>query len=383
MLSSTSSEADDQISQRLLNVLIRAGLLFALVWVCVAIFAPFLSLMLWALILAVNLFPTQQGLASRLGGRQGTAAVLLVLAGIALFVVPTGYLMNLLGDSVSGLIEGVRSNSLKIPEPAASVADWPVIGKKVYSIWKQSATDLPGFVQSLQPKIGNVARQAVELVASMGGALLQFMASLLIAGIMMSYGQSGHSTVQAIARRIAGNDRGDHFTSLCTATIRAVARGVIGIAFVQALLLGIALHIAQVPAAGFLALVTLVFGIAQAPAALITIPAILYVWSAGGHSTGLDITYTVMLLAAGSADNILKPLLLGRGVDAPMPVVLMGALGGMVSSGILGLFVGATLLTLGYQIFMDWVAHTDLEPPVPGGKTASPPQTEGDPVPAP
>jgi predicted PurR-regulated permease PerM len=129
-------------------------------------------------------------------------------------------------------------------------------------------------------------------------------------------------------------------------------------------LLGLALTIAQVPAPGILAVVTLVLGIAQAPAALITLPAIAYVWMAGGHSTVLATAYTLLLLAAGSADNILKPMLLGRGVDAPMPVILLGALGGMVSAGILGLFVGSTVLTLGYQIFMDWVGDQAPAPTV-------------------
>jgi predicted PurR-regulated permease PerM len=105
-----------------------------------------------------------------------------------------------------------------------------------------------------------------------------------------------------------------------------------------------------------LAVLVLVLGIAQVPALLVTLPAIVYLWSSGAHSTAAAIAYTVLLVLAGMADNVLKPLLLGRGVEAPMPVILLGALGGMAAAGILGMFVGATLLTLGYQIFMGWVA---------------------------
>ena len=102
-------------------------------------------------------------------------------------------------------------------------------------------------------------------------------------------------------------------------------------------------------------MIVLVLGIAQVPALIVTLPAIVYIWSSGNYSTAMAITYTVVLFLSGMADNVLKPLMLGRGVDAPMPVILLGALGGMGTAGILGMFAGATLLTLGYQIFLGWV----------------------------
>ena len=166
--------------------------------------------------------------------------------------------------------------------------------------------------------------------------------------------------------RIAGAERGAAFTTLSTATIRAVAQGVIGIAFIQALVVGLCLLIAGVPLAGVLAGVVLVLGIAQVPALIVTLPAIAYLWMSGGYSTGEAALWSVLLFVAGMADNVLKPLLLGRGVDAPMPVILLGALGGMATAGILGLFVGATLLALGYQIFMGWVRGTSQAGPAPG-----------------
>jgi predicted PurR-regulated permease PerM len=115
------------------------------------------------------------------------------------------------------------------------------------------------------------------------------------------------------------------------------------------------LLVAGVPWAGVLAAVTLILSIAQIPALLVIIPVLVYIWAGGHYGTGAAILYTVLLLAAGLADNVLKPLMLGRGVEAPMPVILLGALGGMASGGILGMFVGSTALALGYQIFMKWV----------------------------
>jgi predicted PurR-regulated permease PerM len=356
---------EKRLSGRLLDVLIRAGLILALAVLCYRIFSPFLSLMVWALILAVTLFPVHQKLAHKLGGKQGLAATLLVLAGIVLIVVPTTVLMGSLGDSVHDLVDSVRNNTLQIPAPPPKVADWPVVGKKVHGVWSQAHADLPAVVRSLQPKLGDLSRTALGMVASIGGAVLLFLASFIIAGIIMAFGQAGARSTRSIFDRIVGTGRGEEFAKLCTATIRAVAQGVLGVAFIQAIVVGLVMMIAGIPFTGVLALIVLLLGIAQVPALLVTLPAIAYIWVSGDYATVPAVIYSVLLFIAGMLDNVLKPLMLGRGVDAPMPVILLGALGGMVSSGILGMFVGATLLALGYQIFMGWVAANPDTPAAP------------------
>jgi predicted PurR-regulated permease PerM len=207
----------------------------------------------------------------------------------------------------------------------------------------------------MQPQIGDIAKAALGFVASIGGGLLAFLASLILAGIIMAFGEAGARASVRIFQRVAGPLRGEQFTLLATATIRAVAQGVIGVAFIQAIAVGLCLLLAGVPWAGVLAGIVLVLAIAQLPASLVTLPAIAWIWLRADLGTGEAALYTVLLLLAGLVDNILKPLMLGRGVDAPMPVILIGALGGMAAAGILGMFVGATLLALGYQVFMGWV----------------------------
>jgi len=354
-------EFEKRIAGLLLDVLIRAGLVLALAMLCFQVFSPFLNLMTWALILAVTLYPLHQSLAAKIGGRQGLAATLLVLLGVVVAVVPTAALMNSLGDSVQRLIHDVQNNTLEVPPPREGVAEWPLVGKQVYAFWTKAHADLPALVQSMQPKIGNLAKAALAFVASIGGELLKFLASLAVAGIMMAYGEGGARALRSIFERVAG-DRGGEFVDLATATIRAVAKGVLGVAFIQAIIVGICLLIAGIPWAGVLAVIVLVLGIAQVPALIATLPAIVYLWASGNYGTGAAVLYTVLLVVAGMADNVLKPLMLGRGVDAPMPVILLGALGGMAAAGILGMFVGATLLALGYQIFMGWV-WTDPDEP--------------------
>ena len=352
----TDSELRKRARADLLDVLIRAGLILALVVLCYQVFAPFLTLMIWALILAVALYPLHQYLADKMGGKQGLAATILVLLGVAVIIVPTAVLMSSLGDSVHQLIIDVQENTLEIPAPPDAVATWPLVGEKLYAGWSAAHTDLPAFIQSQQPKIGDLAKTALGFVAGIGAGLLQFVAAFIIAGIIMAFGQAGSRACLAIFERVVGPDQGAEFTTLSTATIRAVAQGVIGVAFIQAIIVGLCLLLAGVPWAGVLAMIVLVLGIAQVPALLVTLPAIGYIWWKGDAGTVAAVIYTVLLFVAGMTDNVLKPLMLGRGVDAPMPVILIGALGGMAAAGILGMFVGATLLALGYQIFMGWVA---------------------------
>jgi predicted PurR-regulated permease PerM len=364
-------ELPQAIETRLLDVLIRAGFIGVLAALCYVVFAPFLTLMVWAIILAVTLYPLHQWLARKIGGRQGLAATIIVIVGGVLLIAPSALLMNSFGTSLLGFVRAVQDNTLNVPPPREGIQNWPLVGERIYGVWSQAHSDLPGLVASLQPKIGELARKAVAIVAGIGVGLLQFLASFIVAGILMAYGDSGARGSRAIFTRIIGSGRGESFARLCTATIRAVAQGVIGIAFVQAILVGLALLVAHVPWAGVLAAITLVLSIAQVPALIVIVPAIVYIWSSGDYSTASAVTYSILLLLSGMADNVLKPLMLGRGVDAPMPVILLGALGGMAAAGILGMFVGATLLALGYQIFMGWVA-TNPDPAPAGPKPGWP-----------
>ena len=365
--------SDPGLERRLLDVLIRAGLILALVMLCYRVLSPFLVLMVWALILAITLYPLHQRLAARMGGRQGWAATLITVLGVVLIVTPTAVLLSSIGDSVHGLVDQVQHNTLQIPPPRPGVAALPLVGPQIHATWQLAHDDLPALVKSLQPKLGELAKSALSVVASIGGAILAFVAAFIIAGIIMAFGKGSDRVSHAIFARVVGYERGDKSTALAVATIRSVALGVIGIAFIQAILVGVCLLVAGVPPAGVLAVVVLVLGIAQVPALLVTLPVIAYLWMSGGYGTIEATIFSVLLFVAGMADNVLKPLLLGRGVDAPMPVVLLGALGGMAAGGILGLFVGSVLLTLGYQIFMGWVAANPEPKPLAseGSKTTA------------
>lgn len=356
------------LSKDLTDVLIRIGLIAILVFFCVRVFAPFSGLMLWALILAVALYPLHLRLAGFLRGRQASAATILVVVGLLLIGTP----MLILGGSFANRAEdtysALQKDHITIKRPDPSVADWPIIGKRVYDKWNAAATDLPAYLKQYQPQIKKILSAALLAAADTAGSVLMFLASLIIAGIIMAYGEAGSNAIQRILSRIAGPARGVRLQKLSTATIRSVATGVIGVAFIQALLLGVGFAMAGIPVAGVLSFLVLILGIVQLPALVVSLPVIGYMWWAGDASTTANITWTIYLLLAGMADNVLKPLLLGRGVDAPMPVIIIGALGGMVTGGIIGLFLGAVLLAVGYQLFMDWVDNAEEVEAVQSGQ---------------
>lgn len=343
------------VSNDFMDGMIRIGLIAMLVILCVNVFAPFAGLMLWALILAIALYPLHRLIARRLGGRQGSSATLLVLAGLLVIGLPTVMIGGSFAEHVHDAYQAIESNAVTIKQPAPSVAEWPLVGKKIYSSWNAAADNLPAYLEQHQPEIKKLSKWLLAAAANTAGSVLLFLGSLIIAGIMMAYGESGSQAMQRILSRLTGQVKGPQLQSLSTATVRSVATGVIGVAFIQALLLGVGFIFAGIPAAGVLAVIVLLLGILQVPAAVVSLPAVAYLWWSGDASTTSNIIYTIYLLVAGMADNVLKPLLLGRGVEAPMPVILLGALGGMVSGGIIGLFIGAVVLAVGYQIFMDWV----------------------------
>lgn len=357
---------EKRLVARFLDMFIKLALILALSSFCFTVLSPFMNMLLWALILAVTLYPLHQRFAARMGGKQGLASTLLVLLGILFIVLPTIAMISSLGDSVSTLVENVSKDSLVIPPPSADIAAIPIVGGKLSALWMKASVDLPGLIRTYGPQLGDITKQVVGVLASMGGGLIGFVFSFIVAGIMMAWGAMGSLSAERIAIRITDERRGLALTKLCTGTIRAVAMGVIGVAFIQALLAGIVMVIAGIPAVGIFFVLALILGIAQIPVILVTAPAIAIMWTTGDHSTAMNILFSILLIIAGMADNVLKPLLLGRGVDAPMPVVLLGALGGMAASGILGMFVGATLLSIGYRIFMAWVNQGPNGPALSG-----------------
>ncbi len=342
-------------SKSFMEAMILLSLIAFLAMLCLRVFTPFAGLVIWGLVLAIMLYPLHQRVATRMGGRQGYAATLIVLLGIMLIGLPLIKLGSITVTEIQDLKVSLENNTLEVRPANPGVAEWPVVGEQLYEVWNQAATNLSAFMEKYEPQLRDLSIKAFSKIASIFLSGLSFVGALAVAGIMMAWAKPGSAAMLRIISRIVGPVKGPRINRLSVATVRSVATGVLGVAFIQALLFGIGFMFAGVPAAAPLALVVMLLGIMQLPAILVAVPVIIYVWSTGDFSVTINIVFTVYFLVAGLCDNVLKPMLLGRGVEAPMPVILIGAMGGMVTGGFIGLFLGAILLAVGYQIFMDWV----------------------------
>jgi predicted PurR-regulated permease PerM len=363
MNTTLENEARQPWPQVMLDVLLRAGLMALLVVFCFQIFRPFLNLMLWAIILAVTLYPLHVRLRDRIGRSDGRTATVIVLLAMALLAVPIWLVTESVLESVMKAMAALEQGRLHVPAPKASVAEWPVVGERLHAAWQAVAADPHLIVEKLGPSFRHGAMGLLAKFAGVATAFLLFYAALAVAGIFLAWGAESAAAAGRVATWLVGRERGPELVALCAATVRAVAQGVVGIAFIQALLVGVALVLLPVKGAALLTLVILLLGIIQLPATIVTIPIIAVVLSTQGANTG-TIVFAIYVFIAGLADNVLKPLLLGRGVDVPMPVVLIGAIGGMISNGLIGLFIGPVVLGVAYQLFWRWVDERAAATPV-------------------
>jgi predicted PurR-regulated permease PerM len=280
-------------------------------------------------------------------------------------VVPMVTAVTSLGSSIFSLVSAVQNHTLSIPPPPPWLVDLPLVGQKFSEIWALIATNMPAALA----KYGQMLSGPVARLASFAGGLatseLSFILSFAIAAVLIAYGKGAADFARSLLGRITGSKaRGAHLVLLTAATIRGVATGVVGVAVIQSLLVGIGFFAIGIPAAGLLTLATLLLAIVQVPAVLLTLPVIAYVLAT--EATTPAIIFAVWTLIAGLSDNVLKPLMLGRGLEVPMPVILIGVIGGMLADGLLGLFVGPVILAVGYVLLAEWLRQD----PVEGGPQA-------------
>lgn len=344
---------DPQFVRNMVEASLRIVLIFILLFATYDIVSPFFIPILWGAIIAVAAFPLVQWLEPKLGGKRGRAAGLVSMVFILLLVIPTWTVTESLVGSLKDLNEAIHTTELSIPPPPAKIAELPVIGEKLFTAWSAANKDLEKVLMDSAPQIQALV---TTLLKKIGGGLvsvLVFVVAIAIAGGFMAYAESCRQLAHQFFVRVGGAKPGGEWAVLSTATVRSVLKGVIGVALIQTLLVGIGLFAAGIPGAPIWTAIVLFFAIAQLPALLVLIPIIAYAFSAFDTTTA--VIFMVWQLLAGASDNVLKPMLMGRGVDIPMPVILIGAIGGMVTGGIIGLFAGAVILSISYKLFLEWL----------------------------
>ncbi len=347
----SATDSDNRV-RTAIEIAVRLGVVVLLVGWCLLIVAPFIGILVWAMVIAIGSTTPYEKLASLLGERRGLAATAFVLAGLLVLIVPAIVLSETLVSGAQYFADDVAAGQMTVPPPPPKVADWPIMGDGLFEAWQLASVNLEEALVRLKPQLQAVSIWLLSAARSAGVAMLELVASIVLAGFMLVRGEERLAAIERIGERLAGR-QGAELARLANATVSSVVQGIVGVAVIQGVLGGIAFIIAGIPAAGLWAMLVLVAAVVQLPVTLVMIAPILLGWSI--LSTPMAVIFTVWCLAVSLVDNFLKPIFFGRGVQSPTIVIFVGAIGGMLAMGIIGLFVGAVVLALGYEILGAWL----------------------------
>jgi predicted PurR-regulated permease PerM len=346
----------DRREQNFLEVSLRIGALALLLYCSFVLIQPFVTVVIWSVILTVALYPAFERLSRWLGGRRHLAAGVLTLISLVIVIGPASWLVLDLIESVRRISEHLDLAALSLPPPPESIRDWPLIGHELYDFLELASTNLAAAASQFMPLLKPMAGNFLLLAANAGAAILMFFAAIIIAGFLFSPAPSLVRTINRLSARLALR-RGEEFVSLAGATIRTVSRGVVGISALQALLTGIGLAVAHVPGTSLLTSAVLILGIVQIGAGIILIPLIIWAWFTMAPTAA--ILFTIYMVPVGLIDNIMRPFVMGRGLKTPMLVILVGVIGGTLAYGITGVFLGPILLAVIWELLAAWIKEED------------------------
>jgi predicted PurR-regulated permease PerM len=270
---------------------------------------------------------------------------------LAVLTVPVVLLAQTLVDGIQTLTSHVRDGSFRIPPPPDRIETWPLIGPPLKSIWTTASTNLTGLLKSLAPQIKAFVPGLLSASAGAGLTVLQFVLSILVAGVMLANASGCGKISRSLAERLFGS-QGPEFEDLAGSTIRSVTNGILGVAIIQSVLAGLGFLVGRLPGAGLWTMIFLFAAVLQI-GAIVLVPAVIYMFAIA--STTKAVLFLLWCIMVSLIDNVLKPMLLGRGVAVPIAVVFLGAIGGFLAMGTIGLFVGAIVLSVGYKLFLAWL----------------------------
>jgi len=347
------TSANQETLTKVIEVLIRVIILGWIVGWSIMILSPFVSIILWSMIIAISISPIFQGLKRIFRGRGGLAATIVTAILLAIIIIPAIILSQSLVDGIDNLKDVYRSGQLFIPPPSPEqVQQWPSIAKPVLDAWTLASQN----TEAAAVKYGDELKKGIgwllSSLAQAGLGVAQLVVSIFISGFLLAYGESAASTTRKLFIRLAGN-QGEPFMKLSETTIRNVVKGVLGVAVAQTVIAGIGLFAIGIPFAGLWCSICLILAIVQVGVGPVLIPAIIYAY--GTHDVLPATLFLGCSVLALISDNILKPILLGRNAPVPLLVVFLGAIGGFIANGFLGLLLGPVILSLAYNLFNSWI----------------------------
>lgn len=338
-------------SKHLIELIIRLAGLFLLVFYCFQILSPFIMPVLWAAIIAVANYPIHQFLEKKLGGRKVLASMVLTVFILAFIFIPAGFFLASITDTIVDFKQKIESGTINLEKPSETIKTWPLIGGQLYDLLHNLSDQMMTLFQKYQSQVLSVAKTILMAIVGTGMSFLQVIFSIIIAGVLLAT-DGTESAMEKIFSRMVGN-QGAEYLKLTTSTIRSVVKGVLGVAVIQALLAGFGFFLAGIPHAGIWAVCALVLSIIQVGPGLVMIGVIGYLYTQENHFFAT--AWTVYFVLVMFSDNILKPILLGKGAQVPMLVIFLGVIGGFLLQGFIGLFTGAIVLSIGYKLFLLWM----------------------------
>ncbi|WP_456629363.1 AI-2E family transporter [Bradyrhizobium sp. URHC0002] len=336
----------------LIQLAIRLGLLAFLIYWTLVLIRPFIPILAWSIVLAVALYPVFNLLSRLLGGRPRLAAAILTVINLGIVIGPATWLGLSAVEGVKDLAANLVAGNLVVPSPSDGVKDWPLIGPRFFELWNQASHNIRTALREVAPHLKPLAGIMLGLAGNAGVGTLKFLLSVALAGFLFPYGSQLVAAGRGFLYRIVP-EQSEHFLELAGATIRAVSQGVIGVAIIQSLLAGLGFKLAGIPGAGLLAFAVMILAIVQIGAAIVLVPVIIWIWIDKDFTTALLLT--VFLCIVGVLDNILKPLVMGRGLTTPTIVIFVGVIGGTLAHGIVGLFIGPIILSVAWELTVAWI----------------------------
>jgi predicted PurR-regulated permease PerM len=341
---------------------------------CLLVMLPFVSALLWGTVLCVSSWPLYERLVHLLRGRRTLASALMALAMISVILLPFVIIGTTLGENAKELTEAIRHWIAAGPPPApAWVAKIPGVGRHAAEYWQTLATDSAKLLEVGRTIIERASGLFVSGGLALGRGLLELSLSILIAFFI--FRDSGRAAEQLgnTVERIAG-ERGRHLLSVAGNTVRGVVYGILGTALVQAVMAAIGFYLAGVPGAGMLALLTFFLSVVPMGPPLVWLPAMAWLFHQG--ETGWGIFMLIWGVGISSIDNVVKPWIISQGSAMPFLLIFFGVIGGAVTFGFIGVFIGPTLLAVGYRLVAEWMASA--RPATPDVPLPKPAPVDGD-----
>jgi predicted PurR-regulated permease PerM len=336
----------EKLNATVIGLAVRLAFLGIILFLTLSIILPFIETIAWSVVLAVALYPIFDLLTTWLGGRRRLAAASITILLLSIVFGPVTWLGMDLVDVPRMIYARLDSGAISVPPPIETVKNWPLIGEPIFQFWELASTNLSAALVKVAPHLKPLGSTMLRAAGSIGAGILQFLAAVIIAGFLLS---PGPAMVEAAAgflqRRVSR--RGEEFMQLAGATIRNVSQGVIGVSLLQALLAGVGLMAVGAPGASLIAFGVLILGIIQIGPSPIIIPVIIWCWLTKETSTAL--IFTAYMVPVNLIDNVLRPIIFTRGLKTPMLVIIAGVIGGTLSNGIIGLFVGPIVLAVAWD----------------------------------